>query len=132
MPPRVISAVPTRLRSESSTEYTWVSTPARREPDPFQDAVAGQVGRDDRREAGGDQLPDGELLEGQVEQDRVVLEEVESRPADLAAGLEVDEVEVLPQGDVVLGLEVEGAGRADLAELAALVLRQPDRGRRGG
>ena len=49
-------------------------------------------------------------------------------PADLAAGLEVDQVEGLAELDVVLGLEVEGAGRADLAELAALVLGQADRG----
>ena len=102
--------------------------PARREPDPLQDTIAGQVGRDDGREARVDQFSQGELLERQVEQDGVVLEEVEAGPADLAAGLEVDQVEVLAQLDVVLGLEVEDAGRADLADLAALVLGQADGG----
>ena len=79
-----------------------------------------------------DQLPDRELLEGQVEQHRVVLEEVEPVPGDLAAGLEVDQVERLAELDVVLGREVEGAGRADLAELAAVVLGRARPGRRDG
>ena len=52
--------------------------PSGREADPFQDTVAGQVGRDDRREPGGDQFSEGELLKGQVEQHGVVLEEVEA------------------------------------------------------
>ena len=73
-----------------------------------------------------DQFSQGELLERQVEQDRVVLEEVEAGPADLAGGLEVDQVELLAELDVVLGLEVERAGRADLADLAAVVLGQAD------
>ena len=102
--------------------------PARREPDPLQDTIAGQVGRDDGRESRVDQFSQRELLKCQVEQDGVVLEEVEAGPADLAAGLEIDQVEVLAQLDVVLGLEVEHAGRADLAELAAVVLGQADRG----
>ena len=75
-----------------------------------------------------DQFSERELLERQVEQHGVVLEEVEAGPADLAAGLEVDQVEVLAELDVVLGLEVERAGRADLAELSAVVLGQADRG----
>ena len=75
-----------------------------------------------------DQLPDRELLERQVQEHGVVLEEVEAVPGDLAAGLEVDQVERLAELDVVLGREVEGAGRADLAELAAVVLGLADRG----
>ena len=71
-------------------------------PIPSRILIAGQVGRDDGREPGGDQFSDGELLECQVEQHGVVLEEVEAGPADLAAGLEVDQVEVLAQLDVVL------------------------------
>ena len=106
--------------------------PARREPDPLEDLVAGQVGRDDGREAVADELLDGELLERQVQEHGIVLEEVEAGPADLAARLEVDQVEVLAQRDVVLGLEVEGAGRADLADLAALVLGLADGGVRVG
>ena len=53
--------------------------PARREPDPLQDTIAGQVGRDDGREPGVDQFSQGELLECQVEEDGVVLEEIEAR-----------------------------------------------------
>ena len=74
-----------------------------------------------------DQLPDRELLEGQVQQHGVVLEEVEAGAGDLAAGLEVDQVEGLAQLDVVLDREIERAGGADLAELAAVVLGLPDR-----
>ena len=102
--------------------------PARREPDPLQDTITGQVGRDDGSESRVDQFSERELLECQVEEDGVVLEEVEAGPADLAGGLEIDQVEVLAQLDVVLGLEVELAGRADFADLAAVVLGQADRG----
>ncbi len=70
------------------------------------------------REAAVDQLPHGELLEGQVEQHGVFLEEVETGAGDLAAGLEVDQVERLADLDVILGREVECLG-ADLADLAS-------------
>ena len=49
-------------------------------------------------------------------------------PRDLAAGLEVDQVEVLADLDVVLRLEVERPRRADLAELDAAVLGRGDGG----
>ena len=87
--------------------------PARREPDPLQDMITCQIGRDDGGKSGVDQFSDRELLERQIEQDGVVLEEVEAGAADLAAGLEIDQVEVLAELDVVLRLEVERAGRAD-------------------
>ena len=106
--------------------------PARREPDPLQDLIAGQVGSDDGREPGRDQFSEGELLEGQVQEHGVVLEEIKAGAADLAAGLEVDQVEGLAELDVVLGREVERAGRADLAELAAVVLGLADWARRDG
>ena len=95
-------------------------------PIPSRICIAGQVGGDDGRESRVDQLPDRELLEGQVEQHGVVLEEVEAGAGDLAAGLEVDQVEGLAELDVVLDREVERAGRADLAELAAIVLGAAD------
>ncbi len=80
------------------------------------------------REPVPDERPHGELLEGQVQQHGVVLEEVEPVPRDLAAGLEVDQVERLADLDVILGREVERARRADLAELAAVVLGRADGG----
>ena len=69
-----------------------------------------------------DQISERELLEGQVQQDGVVLEEVESGSADLAGGLEIDQVEILAQLDVVFGLEVERARSAGFADLAAVFL----------
>ena len=102
--------------------------PAGVEADPLQDADPGQVGGDDGDESPPRQLPDGELLEGHLQQDRVVLEEVEPGARDLAAGLEVDQVERLADLDVVLRLEVERPGGADLAELHAQVLGRADGG----
>ena len=101
---------------------------AGRESDALQDGITCQVGCDDGCKSGADQFPDRELLEGQVQEHRVVLEEVEARAGHLAAGLEVDQVEGLAELDVVLDREVEGARGADLAELAAVVLGQADRG----
>ena len=79
-----------------------------------------------------DQVPHGELLKRQLEQDGVVLEEVEAVAGDLAAALEIDQVEHLADLDVVFGGEVEGAGRAHLAQLAAFAPRSRRWGRRGG
>jgi hypothetical protein len=83
------------------------------EADPFEDAHPGEVGGDDRDVTATGQLADGELLERQLQEDRVVLEEVESCARDLSAGLEVDQVEALADLDVILRLEVEGLGRTD-------------------
>ena len=98
-----------------------------RESDPLQDLITGQVGGDDGGKPGLHEVPDRELLESQVQEHGVVLEEVEAGAGDLAAGLEVDQVEGLAQLDVILDRKVERAGGADLAELAAIVLRPSDR-----
>ena len=58
--------------------------PARREPDPLQNIVTGQIGRDDGCKAGLDQFLQRELLECQVEENGVVFEEVKAGAADLA------------------------------------------------
>ena len=94
--------------------------------------VAGQVGRDDRREPPGHQLPHRELLERQVEEHRVVLEEVEAVPGDLAAALEVDQVEGLADRDVVSGREVEGRGACRPCGAPGSRPRSCRPGRRGG
>ena len=100
---------------------------ARREPDPLQDIITGQVGRDDGSEPGVDQFSQRELLQCQIEQNGVVLEEIESGPADLAGRLEIDQIQALAQLDVVFDLEIEHAWRADLAQLVARILGQTDR-----
>ena len=47
-------------------------------------------------------------------------------PADLAPGLEVDQVQRLAKLDVVFDWKIERAGSADLAQLAAVVLGESD------
>ena len=61
--------------------------PAGNEADALQDFVAGQVGRDRRREAFADQQVDRVVLQGQFQQHGVVLEKVEAVPGDLGARL---------------------------------------------
>ena len=56
--------------------------------------------------------PDGVLLQGQLQQHRLVLEEVEPVAGDPGTGLEVDQVELLAEFDVVQRLEVELGQRA--------------------
>src|SRR5262249_51531779 len=66
------------------------------------------------------------LLKRELEQNGVVLEEIEPVAGNLATRLEVEQVERLAELDVVHRLEVEGARRADAADLAALVLGRAD------
>ena len=106
--------------------------PSGGEPDAFQNTVTGKIGSDDGREPGSDQGSDRELLKCQLQEHGVVLEKVEAGARDLAAGLEVDQVEGLAELDMVLDREVESPRRADLAELAAVVLGDARRGRRDG
>ena len=104
---------------------------ARHEADALQDFVAGQVGRDRRRETFADQQVDGVALQGQVEQHGVVLEEVEAVAGDLRPGLEIDQVELLAQLDVVQRLEVElRQRRFAAAEFQVRLIVGADRGGR--
>ena len=72
-------------------------------------------------------VSDGELLKCQLQQHRVVLEEIEAGARDLAAGLEVDQVEGFAELDMVLDRKIESAWSAYLAELAAVVFGHPNR-----
>jgi hypothetical protein len=102
MPPRVISAVPTRHTGH--------------------DGRLGQVRRHEGRETGAQQGLDGKALQGELEQDQVVLEVVELLARHLGSCLEVDAVEACRDREVVLRLEVECPGVAYCLELASLVL----------
>ena len=106
--------------------------PARVESDPFEDRDPGEVGGCDRSKPGLDQRVERELLKRQVKQHGVVLEEVEPIPRDLAAGLEVDQIQGPADLDVVLGREVEGLRHSHPAQLLALFLGLADRGVRVG
>ena len=95
----------------------------------LQDLVAGQVGRDRRREALLHQHVERVALQGQFQQHGLVLEEVEAVAGDLGAAFEVDQIELLGQLDVIERLEVElAAARACRGGLPG----SPDRPRRAG
>jgi hypothetical protein len=90
--------------------------PARAEGHGVDDAAPRQVGCYVRDvPLGGDRVQ-RVALERQLEQYRVVLQVVELLARDLCAGLEVEQVEHLAQGDVVPGSEVETRRLAHLAQ----------------
>ena len=74
---------------------------------PLQNFVAGQVGRNRRREAFAHQLVDGVLLQRQFQQHGVVLQKVKSVPGDFRSRFEIDQIQFLGQRDVIERLEVE-------------------------
>ena len=85
---------------------------ARAEAQPLDDRGAGEVRGDDRDEAFGQELVEGEALETDLEHRGFPLQVVELLAGHLRGPLEVDQVEVLGEGEVIPGLEVEAAGRA--------------------
>src|SRR5207302_1175460 len=89
--------------------------PARNETDSFEHFAPGHVRRDDRRIALADQDAHGVLHERQLQQDRLIFEEVEFLPRNACSRLEVDELEGLTHGDVVLYGELELARVAPTA-----------------
>jgi hypothetical protein len=66
-------------------------------------------------------MPPGEALEADLEHRGFPFQVVELLARDLRRAFEVDEVEVLGEGEMVPGLEVEATGRADgFADLEVL------------
>ena len=102
---------------------------ARREADALQNFVAGQIGRDRRREAFADQQVDGIALQRQFEQHGVVLEKVKAVAGDFRARFEIDQIEPLGQFDVIERLEVE---RRQRRACRGGLRDSPDRRRRSG
>ena len=96
-PPSVISAVATRLRSGVLDAVDLRFRTARNEADPLEDLVAGQVGRDHRREALRHQHFQGVPLQRQFQQHGFVLQEVESVPGRARPAFEIDQVQLLAQ-----------------------------------
>lgn len=91
----VLDAVNLRLR------------PARDEADALQHLDTGHVWCDHRHVALIGQRAHRVLHKGQFQQGGLALQEVELRPGDARAGLEIDQVQRLGQGDMVLRGEVE-------------------------
>ena len=91
-------------------------------PAPAITSALTSVGRDHRGEPVLDGLRDAHVEQGQLEPGADPGEEVEPRAADLGAALHVDRGERLPEGQVVLRLEVELRHRPDRLEHGVVVL----------
>jgi len=86
---------------------------ARKEADAFEDFVAGQVGRGGQGEPFVRQQAEGVALQGQLQQHRLVLQEVKPVARHPARRLEIHETELLADLHVVPRREVElGDGRS--------------------
>ena len=95
---------------------------ARAEGEAVDDGLARQIGRREGRVAATHHGVEREALERQVEQHRLVLQEVELLPGDLRPRLEVDQRELLPERDVIERIEGEPARRTHAAQLAEVGL----------
>ena len=104
----------TRLSSEFSIE--------------FDDLVFCQVGRGHQGETGLTESSDSQLHQGQLEQHRLVFEEVEPVSGDTGTRLKVDQVVCLGNRHVVPGFEVEFGHVAPSSQLDVAVVAQCDRG----
>ena len=90
------------------------------EADALEHFDAGQVRRDDRREAVREKRVHGVLHQGQFEQDRLVLEEVELLPRHAAPASKSARSSDSAQRDMVFGREVEGAARPSANDLVVI------------
>ena len=86
------------------------------EADPFEDVVAGQVGRGHRRETLAQEYAERVTLQRQFQKHGLVFEEIKTVPRNGRPALEIDEIELFGQFDVVERLEIELRQRGLAAE----------------
>ena len=102
--------------------------PARIEAGPLEDRLLRKVRGAHRGEAVTDQRVHRVHLKRQVENDRLVLQEVEAGTGHTRTGLEVDQVELLAKLDVVQRLKIELGERSGAAhQLQIVFIVDPDR-----